>query len=299
MTGFAAYVFYPHRGHKKLKTIVHALPMCNDLHEHSFSMLHHYNDSPTYYTYCLDLIQLHNYAKLQMGCDNGFKCEWIAVKDDHMYVGGLGKVWTSEVGVVINHNPQFIKIISKSGEVEHVDWQFNYNAMRKKAGIEDPGKGPNSTVFKDHCRSVPLYSNLLDVYSRSGTLEIILGSYVIHESAVWSKIHKKWFFLPRRASTTKYNDKEDEKKGTNLLIKCSENFQDISITKIGEFSVPTHGFSSFKFVPNTLDNIIVALKSEEDGDIIASYIMVFTVGGQILFPEKKIANLKFEGIEFI
>ncbi len=26
---------------------------------------------------------------------NGFKCEWATVKDNHLYVGGLGKEWTT------------------------------------------------------------------------------------------------------------------------------------------------------------------------------------------------------------
>lgn len=31
--------------------------------------------------------------------DKGFKAEWMAVKDHLLYVGGLGKVWTSQSGV--------------------------------------------------------------------------------------------------------------------------------------------------------------------------------------------------------
>ena len=31
--------------------------------------------------------------------DKGFKAEWLAVKDHMLYVGGLGKVWTSQTGV--------------------------------------------------------------------------------------------------------------------------------------------------------------------------------------------------------
>ena len=36
---------------------------------------------------------------------------------------------------------------------------------------------------------------------------------MIHEAATWSDHHKKWFFLPRRASKLKYNDVEDERHG--------------------------------------------------------------------------------------
>jgi soluble calcium-activated nucleotidase 1 len=41
---------------------------------------------------------------------------------------------------------------------------------------------------------------------------------MIHEAVVWSELQKKWFFLPRKASKSKYNDVDDERHGTNLLI---------------------------------------------------------------------------------
>jgi soluble calcium-activated nucleotidase 1 len=69
--------------------------------------------------------------------------------------------------------------------------------------------------------------------------------------------------------------------------------------RIGDIS-PTHGFSSFKFVPNTHDRLILALKSEENQGKTASYIMAFDIDGTILLPETKIdGDFKFEGVEFI
>lgn len=67
---------------------------------------------------------------------------------------------------------------------------------------------------------------------------------------------------------------------------------------IGEI-IPTHGFSSFKFIPGTNDRIILALKSEEIGSKTASYITAFNIDGTIILPETKIADHKYEGIEFI
>lgn len=61
----------------------------------------------------------------------------------------------------------------------------------------------------------------------------------------------------------------------------------------------TRGFSSFKFVPDTDDQIILALKSEEDAGKIATYIIAFTLDGQVLLPETKIGDVKYEGLEFI
>ena len=174
--------------------------------------------------------------------DKGFKGEWMTVKDKQMYIGSIGKVWTSEEGVspthvllemslllnnkilllcqallllwlnmmqsitrrhisyvgietrclpiidalaqaqhiyygyhyavflqvFMNNRPQYIKVVNPTGHVEHRPWASVYNKMRSSAGIVDPG-------------------------------------YIIHESGAWSEVHKKWFFLPRRASTERWD----------------------------------------------------------------------------------------------
>jgi soluble calcium-activated nucleotidase 1 len=121
---------------------------------------------------------------------------------------------------------------------------------------------------------------------------------MIHESAVWSDFHRKWFFLPRRASHDRYEEVADEKRATNLMLIADENFDKIEVKRIGPLN-PTHGFSSFKFIPFTTDSIIIALKSEENNGKVASYIMAFNLDGDVLLPETKIGDYKFEGIEFI
>ena len=191
----------------------------------------------------------------------GFKGEWMTVKDSTLYVGGLGKEWTTPTGEVVSLNPQFVKTIGPQGEVVHHNWGKVYNAVRSALGISPPG-------------------------------------YVIHEAVMWSSLKKRWYFLPRRASKEKYNDQEDERRAANVLISCNEKFEDFRVTKIGKL-VPTHGFSSFKFVPGTDDNIAVALKTVEDGGKISSYIMVFGLDGSVLLDEQKVGDEKFEGIEFI
>ncbi|XP_077979848.1 soluble calcium-activated nucleotidase 1-like [Glandiceps talaboti] len=192
----------------------------------------------------------------------GFKGEWMLVKDQVLVVGGLGKEWTTVTGELVNLNPQWVKAITIDGAVHHLNWVPNYNMMRKASGYEWPG-------------------------------------YMIHEAGTWSDVHKQWFFLPRRASTEKYDEKADEHRATNLIIMCDENFASCSTHRIGALN-PTHGFSSFKFVPGTDDTVIAALKTEEDAGKIASYIYVFNIHGQILLPETKIADgMKYEGIEFI
>ncbi|KAM6164288.1 soluble calcium-activated nucleotidase 1 [Rhynchocyon petersi] len=191
----------------------------------------------------------------------GFKAEWLAVKDECLYVGGLGKEWTTTTGEVVNENPEWVKVVGRKGSVDHENWVASYHALRAAAGIQPPG-------------------------------------YLIHESACWSDTLRRWFFLPRRASHERYSEKEDEHRGTNLLLSASPDFRDVSARRVGEL-VPTHGFSSFKFVPNTDDQIIVALKSEEDSGTVATYITAFTLDGRFLLPETRIGSVKYEGVEFI
>lgn len=191
----------------------------------------------------------------------GFKCEWATVKHGRLYVGGLGKEWTSSDGKVINTDPQWVKSIGSRGEVEHIDWKNVYNKIREISGYSFPG-------------------------------------YIIHESGVWSDVHQKWFFLPRRASQESYEEIADERRATNILVSADEHFAKVDFKYIGKKQM-TKGYSSFKFIPGTEDRIIVALKSEEVSGKVASYVTVFTLDGTILLKDVKIGNFKYEGIEFI
>lgn len=191
----------------------------------------------------------------------GFKAEWLAVKDEHLYVGGLGKEWTTTSGEVVNNNPEWVKVVGCHGDVQHENWVPHYNSLRNAAGINPPG-------------------------------------YLIHEAAAWSDNFQRWFFLPRRASHERYEETADERRATNLLLSCPADFSYIKLRQVGPLN-PTHGFSSFKFVPGTDDQIIVALKSEEDDGKIATYMIAFTLDGHVLMPEIKIGDVKYEGLEFI
>lgn len=70
------------------------------------------------------------------------------------------------------------------------------------------------------------------------------------------------------------------------------------VTHIGTI-VPIRGFSSFKFLPDSKDSIIVALKTEEHQGETATYITAFNTEGQILMPDLKVSDKKFEGLEFV
>ncbi|KAG0718357.1 Soluble calcium-activated nucleotidase 1 [Chionoecetes opilio] len=192
----------------------------------------------------------------------GFKSEWATVKDETLIIGGLGKEWTTATGELVNHNPQWVKTVTTRGHVEHYDWTRNYEKLREAVGIYFPG-------------------------------------YMIHEACVWAgDTFKRWVFLPRRSSTGRYNEIEDEHMGTNLMLLASEGFEEVKVRHIGE-RLPTHGFSTFKFIPGTKENLAVALKSEEVQGKASTYIMAFSMDGKVLMPETKVGDYKFEGIEFV
>ncbi|MFH4982789.1 hypothetical protein AB6A40_009498 [Gnathostoma spinigerum] len=194
----------------------------------------------------------------------GFKAEWMTVKDEELWVGGLGKEWTTTEGVFVNYDPMWVKRISNEGAIRHVDWSGVYKKLRGAVGIHYPG-------------------------------------YMIHESCQWSSIHRKWFFMPRRASNQKYTEAEDEKRGTNYVLIANEDFSIIEAKQITRAYGP-RGFSAFQFFPETNDEIVAALKSEEkDGVPVGSYLTVFNVEtGHILLDEQPlVGKYKYEGIAFV
>ena len=52
---------------------------------------------------------------------------------------------------------------------------------------------------------------------------------MIHEACVWTEIWQRWIFLPRRASPDAYSEKDDEHRGTNLMLKATEGFEEIKV----------------------------------------------------------------------
>ena len=191
----------------------------------------------------------------------GFKAEWSTVVGDKLVVGGLGKEWTTTTGEIVNYHPMWVKMVSCDGAVSHHDWRSHYLTVREAVGISWPG-------------------------------------YMIHEAVCWSEVRREWTFLPRRMSKHKYDDVTDERRGSNTIIIADENFANVRTLTVGE-KLPTHGFSSCKFVPGTEDQLMVALKSEEIEGNVATYMMVFNMEGKVLYREQKIGDRKFEGVEFV
>jgi soluble calcium-activated nucleotidase 1 len=193
--------------------------------------------------------------------NKGFKCEWSTVKDGLLYVGGLGKEWTNAEGKLISRDPQYVKTIDVNGKVEHISWVHVYESLREATGHKSPG-------------------------------------YLIHEAVRFNPENRRWYFLPRRASTEEYNDVLDETRGSNIVISTNEFFGDIETFHIGE-KIPSHGFSAFAFVPYR-EHEVVALKTEEVEGTIATYITVFDFKKKtVLLEETKIGDVKFEGVEFL
>lgn len=188
----------------------------------------------------------------------GFKSEWATVKDQKLYVGSIGKEWTTPKGEIINYSPMYIKTIDKNGNIQHIEWRKQYDALREKVQTLYPG-------------------------------------YMVHEAVTWSNFHKKWFFLPRRVSSEKYDEEDETKRGSNILLIANEDFSQVEVKKIGEI-IPTRGFSTLKFIPG-LPNEIIAIKTEESGSSMKSYITIFNLDGKIIVPETFIMDEKFEGLE--
>jgi len=192
----------------------------------------------------------------------GFKCEWMTVKGGLLYVGSMGKERTTSSGEFENLNPMFVKTIDAGGQVRHHNWTDHYRKVRSKVGIKFPG-------------------------------------YILHEAVMWSEVKRRWFFLPRRMSKLKYDEVLDETRNANVLLSASEDFSDIDVVYVEKHN-KKHGFSSFKFIPGTQDNLLLGLKTNEVGDDVSSYAVVVEVPtGKVIMDEQLIMNEKFEGVEFL
>lgn len=99
----------------------------------------------------------------------------------------------------------------------------------------------------------------------------------------------------------RYNETRDEHMGCNLLISADEDFNNIDTVPLESSNVqPTHGFSSFKFIPGTDDRIIIAIKTEELNGKTSTFITAFDIYGKTVLAEQRVeTELKYEGFEFI
>jgi len=210
--------------------------------------------------------------------DKGMKLEWSTEKDDVLYMGSHGTEYTSTDytnfdGSDAIMNNLWVTVMNKHGEFRRIDWTDQYNFVQNALGCPPSG-------------------------------------YVTHEAINWSHHMRKWIFMPRRISNEPYDEVLDEKRGSNKLVIVNESFTKAEVVEVNlSIKDGLHGFSSFAFVPGTMDRHAIALRSvEEDcaGEDLdsckqRSYIVIFDVlTGEVLMDEIKIEeNMKYEGIEFV
>ncbi|VDL82942.1 unnamed protein product [Nippostrongylus brasiliensis] len=241
----------------------------------------------------------------------GFKAEWMTIKDDLLYVGSHGNEWRGPNGEVVHENNMWVKTISRSGAVKHHDWRKIFDKIRNACGIRKPGYLTHEAVQYSEIRktwfflprkaSKTAYDEPAD--ERKGTNFLIVGDRHLKRfrAIKYSEIRKTWFFLPRKASKTAYDEPADERKGTNFLIVGDQHLKRFRAIKIGRLTDPTRGFSAFDFVPGTDDFLIAALKTREVAEEpLTTYFTVFDINGKVILADEEIeGNLKFEGLFFV
>lgn len=192
--------------------------------------------------------------------NKGFKSEWATVKDGKLFVGSHGTTMVADSTPRGREQLEWIKIVSHTGTVEHVNWIDNY------------GKLQNRTECSE---------------------------YLTHEAVCWSDTHKKWFFLPRKCSKVPYSSDTYDEQSSNILLSCDESFENINVVQVGN-AATGQGFSSFKFLPDSKDTVLVALKTQELNSRYYTYISGYSLEGEILLEDTLISDRdKFEGLEFI
>nr|ABA12135.1 35 kDa putative salivary apyrase SP03 [Phlebotomus argentipes] len=191
----------------------------------------------------------------------GMKAEWATRKGDKMYVGSTGLMWYNEKTKETNSDSMWVKEISRNGEVKSIDWHKQYEAVKKALGMTN--------------------------------------GFVWHEAVTWSSHKKLWVFLPRKCTAEKYSRQIEETTGCNKIITANEDFTKVNAVSITDNkNDPASGFSSFKFIPGTNNEHILAIKTIEKDGATATYAKVITLTGKTLLS-KKILDTKNEGVEFM
>lgn len=205
--------------------------------------------------------------------DKGMKWEWATVKQNHLYIGSMGKEYTRKDGSVTNRNNMWIAVVDSNGTFQRMNWMPVYELVKKA---------------------------LLGSNNQEG--------YVIHEAVLWSEHRRQWCFLPRRVSNERYDDVKDEQKGSHYLVWVDDEFQKTMVVDIQiQNKDRLRGFSSVSFVPETEDRHALAVRSVEENCVDdegvclqRSYLIVFdTLTGEVLMDEKSIGDVKYEGVEFV
>jgi soluble calcium-activated nucleotidase 1 len=230
-----------------------------------------------------------------------FKCEWAAVRRGLLYIGGIGR------------------------------------PFRIPVNVDDPAAGftsaGNDMVVSIDTSGAVSYHNFSAVYSKlCRAAGCGLRGYATHEAAVWVEGEHAgdgmWIFAPRRVSAEPFDEVLDEVRGGHFIIQyVMAGGHDGSLDGGGELHGghavvarfaggvgaggvgggdeggdntgrgEPRGISEIRPLPGSPD-ILVALKTEEVGGHVASFLSVMRTDGTVLMPDVQVADgLKFEGLE--
>jgi len=222
-----------------------------------------------------------------------FKCEWAAVRRDLLYIGGIGRPFHIPVdlddpaaGFTTVGNDMVVSI-DTSGAVSYHNFSAVYSELCRAAGC-----GPRG--------------------------------YATHEAAVWVEGARAgdgmWIFAPRRVSAEPFDETLDEIRGGHAILQyVMPGGHDGSLDggggvhgghavvarfagggeegRDGTGQGEPRGVSEIRPLPGSPD-ILVALKTEEVGGHVASFLTVMRADGTVLMPDVQVADgLKFEGLE--
>jgi len=242
--------------------------------------------------------------------DKGQKTEWAFVapgfykngkrkERDVLYVGSIGKEWNDpKTGAIVNLNNQWVKIIDIIPPNEK---EYGNADMTKS-----DGKDVNNYAETFRVEHVNVRDNLYEVMRK--VTDAVNPGYIVHEAACYNPKYRNWWFLPRRHSHERYDEKADEHAGTDIAFvinntdpfhaTAAENEAKMEVRHLGVFN-NTRGWSSCKFLPYQEDHLL-AIRSMEVDDVVATYATVIDITtGKILMPETFLGWKKYEGVEFV
>lgn len=109
----------------------------------------------------------------------------------------------------------------------------------------------------------------------------------------------RWFFAPRKVAYHKdYDFDQDPRDHSNLLISCTEDFDDFIVTNYNVEDREGHGCSDMMFVEGSGDTEIICTRTIELEDTVRTWLCVFEITGKVLLDEYPLTDgIKYEGVE--
>lgn len=217
------------------------------------------------------------------GGSKGFKAEWAVQKGPALLIGSHGNVnlRKSLPMQLINMKTLDITVL----DAEHV-----------------------FSTLHDAC--------IGDQLRLEGERDALKGAYLTHECCAYSKRRGKFFFAPRQVAWDPYTKESAGRRGSNLLAITALDFDfsrnkvtcsDVQLLRVGKEN-RLRGFSALAFLPDSNENILMALKSTEcevnGEEVIESFVTVFELFDddrqtRTLVEDIPLGQVKYEGVSFI